>query len=212
MRPTELILLNWDLIIEAYSETGSWKKVYEMVKPLKAIGLNTVKQYCSIIMEVKQRLNSDDGLNRVKQELEAVKQELDRTNELNKVRQTELDQVKQELNRQAELNKVIQAELDRVKQERDEVKQELDRSERLNKVIQIDTVKQELDRTEEREAGNMIEQDKADTVKQKLNIAGWNIQQGKDGYYRAFRKIGGKLRAVYLGKSIDGAEAKLIGK
>ncbi len=170
MKPVELILAHWDSITEAYSETGSWKGVYDRVQALKAIGFNTVKQYCPIIMEVKQRLDSSNGLN--------------------KVIQTELDQVKQKLNRQEELNKVIQVELDKVKQERDQVKQELDRSagdRELNKVIQ----------------------DKADTVKQKLNISGWSIQQDRKGYYRAFKKINGKLRAVYLGKSLDGAVDKI---
>ena len=49
---------------------------------------------------------------------------------------------------------------------------------------------------------------KQESTKQGLNISGWSIQESK-GYFRAFRKMGGKMYAVYLGKTIDNAEAKI---
>lgn len=48
-------------------------------------------------------------------------------------------------------------------------------------------------------------------VKHGLNIVGWNVQESL-GYYRAFRKVGGKMKAVYLGKNLDGAEQKIMAK
>lgn len=38
--------------------------------------------------------------------------------------------------------------------------------------------------------------------KKSQNIAGWTVTKGNDGYYRAFRNIGGKTRSVYVGKRI----------
>ncbi len=39
--------------------------------------------------------------------------------------------------------------------------------------------------------------------KKTLNISGWTIQKDGRGFYRGFRNIQGKVRGVYLGKSID---------
>lgn len=38
--------------------------------------------------------------------------------------------------------------------------------------------------------------------KKSQNIAGWTVRKGRDGYFRAFRKINGKVRGVYVGKRI----------
>jgi len=34
-------------------------------------------------------------------------------------------------------------------------------------------------------------------------IAGWNVQRSKDGYYRIYRKIRGKVRSIYIGRELD---------
>lgn len=34
-------------------------------------------------------------------------------------------------------------------------------------------------------------------------IAGWNVQLSKDGYYRVYRKIKGKVHSIYIGKELD---------
>ena len=39
-------------------------------------------------------------------------------------------------------------------------------------------------------------------------IAGWNVTPFR-GYFRAFRRINGKLHSLYLGKSLDDAEQKI---
>ena len=44
-----------------------------------------------------------------------------------------------------------------------------------------------------------------------LRVSGWNITKFR-GYYRGFRSIGGKLRSIYLGKSLEGAEEKVAAK
>ncbi len=46
------------------------------------------------------------------------------------------------------------------------------------------------------------EQDRDKDCKQILfNIGKWNVQRGKDGYYRMFRWHRGRVHGVYLGKS-----------
>jgi len=34
-------------------------------------------------------------------------------------------------------------------------------------------------------------------------IGRWNVQRSKDGYYRLYRKIGGKVSSIYIGKELD---------
>ena len=34
-------------------------------------------------------------------------------------------------------------------------------------------------------------------------IAGWNVQRSKDGYYRVYRKIKGKVHSIYIGRELD---------
>jgi hypothetical protein len=50
---------------------------------------------------------------------------------------------------------------------------------------------------------------KAGPRKEGLNINGWTIRQDMKGFYRAYRRFNGKLKSVYLGKTLDGAEQKL---
>jgi chromosome segregation ATPase len=178
------------------------------------LGLNTVSNEG----KVKQRLAKAERLSKVKQELDEVKQELNiKREELAKVIQ-ELDQVKQELANS-------QSELYRVKQELEEVKQKLDKSEevsqeRLDKVIQSEQVRQELANADglymvkqiDEVSQKLNKHNPGSKVKQRLAISGWSIQQDRQGYYRAFKKIGGKLRAVYLGRSLEGAEDRIRAK
>jgi hypothetical protein len=44
------------------------------------------------------------------------------------------------------------------------------------------------------------------------NLAGWTIRKGSDGYLRGYRRIGGKVRCVYLGKNLIGAHDKIEAK
>jgi len=38
------------------------------------------------------------------------------------------------------------------------------------------------------------------------NVLGWSVIQSPDGYYRAFRKVGGKLTCRYIGKDASRAQ------
>jgi len=42
-----------------------------------------------------------------------------------------------------------------------------------------------------------------------LNIDGWTVRPDNRGFYKAFRKIRGAQKCVYIGKTLDGAEEKL---
>jgi hypothetical protein len=80
----------------------------------------------------------------------------------------------------------------------------------LNDCDELASVKQELEHVRcqlNKIQGSSLSV-KQESTKQGLNISGWSIQESK-GYFRAFRKMGGKMYAVYLGKTIDNAEAKI---
>lgn len=52
------------------------------------------------------------------------------------------------------------------------------------------------------------------TISYKLanhKIAGWNVTPWR-GYYRAFRRIGGKLHSLYIGRHLEDAEIKIMAK
>jgi hypothetical protein len=34
-------------------------------------------------------------------------------------------------------------------------------------------------------------------------VAGWSVQRSKDGYYRVYRKIRGKVHSIYIGRELD---------
>jgi len=40
------------------------------------------------------------------------------------------------------------------------------------------------------------------------NIMGWTVQKGRDGYYRLFKKIGGRVHGIYLGRALDVEKAQ----
>jgi myosin heavy subunit len=42
-----------------------------------------------------------------------------------------------------------------------------------------------------------------------LKIGKWNVQLSKDGYYRLFRKVRGRLHSIYLGKELDIEKAEM---
>ncbi len=51
-------------------------------------------------------------------------------------------------------------------------------------------------------AGLEVVQDPDGKISAK-NIAGWNVQRAKDGYYRVYRKIRGRVHSIYIGRELD---------
>lgn len=41
-----------------------------------------------------------------------------------------------------------------------------------------------------------------------LNIDGWTVRKGSDGYYRMYRTVDGKTESIYLGKHLNWEKAK----
>ncbi|MGC8495363.1 MAG: hypothetical protein ACP5SH_26920 [Syntrophobacteraceae bacterium] len=41
-----------------------------------------------------------------------------------------------------------------------------------------------------------------------LRVGKWNVQLSADGYYRLFRKLGGRLHSIYIGKELDISKAE----
>ena len=49
-----------------------------------------------------------------------------------------------------------------------------------------------------------------ETRERAQNIDGWNVQLGKDHYFRLFKKVRGRLRSVYLGRIYDVDKARAL--
>jgi len=89
--------------------------------------------------------------------------------------------------------------------ELEHVKKELCELQLINKKLNITNEQQEAKITTE-QADNTL-----NTDKQKMIIAGWSVQESH-GYFRAFKRIAGKMKGVYLGKTLEDAEKKIRGK
>ena len=90
-------------------------------------------------------------------------------------------------------------------EELEHVKKELHELQLINNQLNIEKAQQET-----REI-NKQSKDTLNNDKQKLIIAGWSVQESH-GYFRAFKRIDGKMKGLYLGKSLEGAEQKIRGK
>ncbi len=189
----EILTQHKERISQLYSETKSWQKVFERLSselpnPI-GMQLPTFKQYAPIMLELMKELN---------------KSELN--NQLNNTVKQEFEQVKQELNNQIELNNRLNKEIELnnpVKQELEQVKQQLNTLQELNNELN-NRLNNQLNNPE---LNNPVKQ----SVKQGLNISGWTIHKSGE-YHRAFKKVSGKMLAVYVGKNLSDAEQKIQAK
>jgi hypothetical protein len=76
---------------------------------------------------------------------------------------------------------------------------------RLNNQLNTKKAQQETIKTNEQS------KDTLNNDKQKMIIAGWSVQESH-GYFRAFKRIDGKMKGIYLGKTLKGAEQKIRDK
>jgi predicted RNase H-like nuclease (RuvC/YqgF family) len=159
--------------------------------------LNTDKQLNKINKPdtLNSLLNSDENdkqkINNLIEMLNTAKHEVDRLTLLN----SELNKTVEKLNSQINNSELINSD----KQNSDDDKQTLNILQE-----QLNTAKQEIELLNSK-------LNKGDTMiddKQKINISGWSIQKS-GGFYRAFRRIKGKMQGVYIGKSLDEAESKI---
>jgi hypothetical protein len=56
-------------------------------------------------------------------------------------------------------------------------------------------------------AGGVIQHSAAANSPKK--IGRWNAQRSKDGYYRLYRKIKGRVHSIYIGKELDIDKARM---
>ena len=42
-----------------------------------------------------------------------------------------------------------------------------------------------------------------------INIDGWTVREGSDGYYRMYKTVDGKTESIYLGKRLNWDKARL---
>jgi hypothetical protein len=71
----------------------------------------------------------------------------------------------------------------------------------------LEAVSKELEATKEERDTLRAELAKYQRPTAELKVGKWNVQKS-GGFYRAFRKVGGMTRAVYLGKRFDEDEAR----
>ncbi len=122
--------------------------------------------------------------------------------ELDKVRHG-LSTVKQKLDK----TKSHQAELDKVRQNMVTVTHELDKTKSQNLILLG-----ELTRVRQSEKEREMVTQRFD--KHPKRISGWSVQKSKDGYFRCYRKIEGRVHCVYIGKiyNVEKAQKRIMEK
>jgi DNA repair exonuclease SbcCD ATPase subunit len=110
-------------------------------------------------------------------------QELHNEQELNKRLHEQIKELHEKLHNEQELNEKLHNQLGELHEEQ-ELNEKLNNDERLNEKL-----------------------NEAEQLNKKLKIAGWTV--GKCGeYYRAVRKISGKVHGIHLGRHLDLIDAK----
>lgn len=186
-------------VLKAYEgEPGhdeAFRKLQDQFPGLSSeLSFASFKQYAGIVLRLNKKINILDALNKDKQlntinkgdalnsdkHLQVAKQEINTLNE-------QLNIVKQENERLESLNMELNNTIEML-------------NTRINKIESLNIDKQGIDKINK---GESVSDDK-----QKINIAGWSIQKS-GGFYRAFRRIKGKMQGVYIGKNLDDAESKI---
>ncbi len=111
----------------------------------------------------------------------------------------ELDKVRQRLSavkQKSDKTKSRQAELDKVRQDMVTVTHELNKTKSRNKDLLTELAKV---RQPEKVRGRVTQR----FDKHPKRISGWSVQKSKDGYFRCYRKIGGRVHCVYIGKNFN---------
>ena len=195
MTPTEFLIQHRQAVLSAFSGSPqkTWEKlIIEIPEIAEAMAFNSFKVIVKPFVETCQFFES--GLN----------------NGLNND-----DQLNNRLNNESGLNVGLNKIID-------ELNTKLNTLERLNKKLNNDLVKYRLNifdddgglntrlNTMERLNAGLNNSDESGLNK-KLNILGWTVTKSGN-YFRAFRKIKGKLHGVHLGKTLDGAELKIQSK
>ncbi len=80
------------------------------------------------------------------------------------------------------------------------------KNEHINLNNQVKKLEKKLYKVTQKSTNQTLVRQKLDSDLKK--IAGWNVQQAKDGYYRCYRKIKKKVHTIYIGKTLDVKKAR----
>ena len=195
MTPIQFLIEHRGIVLDAFdgSSKRAWDKlIIEIPEITAAMAFNSFKVIAGPFVEtcrffdgrLNAGLNTDAGLNtQLNESIAGLNDKLNNEQELNKKLNTQI----QELNNR------------------------LNTLEGLNAKLNIELVKYRLNVSDDTKLNERLNNIETEPVKSKLNIAGWTVaKSGK--YYRAFKKIKGRVHGVHLGKNLDGAETKIKAK
>lgn len=210
MTPIKFLLENEAIVRAAFD--GSSKKAWSILliqlpEITNVMALNSFRvlirpfvETCRFFDDRLNKLNTHEGLNKLN---EGEAQKLNtHIEELNKT----INGLNTELNNDHELNIKLNTQIE-------ELNIRLNTLDGLNTELNNELVKCRLNIPDSEQLNNSGERlnMKTEQVKQKLNIAGWTVAKS-GGYFRAFKKIKGRVYGVHLGRDLVNAEAKIEAK
>lgn len=103
----------------------------------------------------------------------------------------------------------VSFELDTVRQEKTELAEQLDKIEQQKSQLEKRIRVLEKGYTEVAGRTQSKRSVRQESKQAPRRVMGWSVQQSKDGYYRCFRKIEGRVHCIYIGKSMVVKTARL---
>ncbi len=188
---TEFINNNLEIILPAYNEHGA-KKAYEMLvngalPEMGKIAYTTFKQYLPVFMKVFEKFRIK--INEDSQKIVNFETELEQDRQ-------KIDKLEKELAASQEDRQKIATELEETRTELEQDRQK------------IDNLEKQLAEIRDSQKGSQRDSQKM-TIPKKIEADGkyWSVTL-KQGYYRMYKKINGKMKWLYVGKEWNPEIAK----
>jgi regulator of replication initiation timing len=172
--------------------------------------LKHLEQSTAILKDQKADLASQ--VTGLKKNVEALQIELDAANEHVRRVIQELDDYRVENARLREKSVVLKEKEASLEQQAGKLRKKLDKLSTGGRMVVVkspetqqgfpQTVIQWVRQGTRQEVGQKVIQNPQRKLPPK-KIGRWNAQLSKDGYYRLYRKIGGRVHSIYVGKELD---------
>lgn len=196
MTPIQFLLEHREDVLGAYegSLIAAWRKLIDQIQIDNAMTENTFRKILKPFFETCRFFNAK--LNELSVDDALISRLVETNDRLNET----IAELNKQLIMEQELNGRLNHKVQELNSELDKCRLTVSDDELDNGLYEsvLDTGDEGLSKIEEQ-------------VKSRLNILGWTV--AKSGrYYRAFRKIKGRVRGVHLGKDLTDAETKIVQK
>ena len=201
--PMDVLADHLEIVLDVWtnaegSAKAKWTVLAERVPEIgQAMGFATAKQYAGILVALSER------------DLLHTATQITDTQKLHRITK-ERDKLALALDDATQAIHNLQAEVELYKATQNDATQKIHTLE-----TDVERLNKELSTQEAIQAGatqllhkSTATQEDTQSMAFPKKILGWAVQRSPDGYHRAHKRIGGRMKSVYLGKAFDLAQAE----